>query len=173
VPSHFNWPLHCYRPTRLLPQNSVIFPVIILRASKLIHHLHKTNQIIFNTILTGSSSQIIYIYIQNKFREPPQSLKPLSYKHFLIMSSNTALRMKRVCPYEHHVFLHLPIKIPHVKQIYININSVKFSMTVATQLSSICPFPSDCITSVPDKQISSNKLISRCNQKIDEHMSSN
>jgi len=63
VPSHFNWPLHCYRPTRLLPQNSVIFPVIILRASKLIHHLHKTNQIIFNTILTGSSSQIIYIYI--------------------------------------------------------------------------------------------------------------
>ena len=53
--------------------------------------------------------------------------------------------------------MHLPIIIPHVKQIYINTNSVEFSMTVAIELSSIIPVLSECITSVPDKEMSSNK----------------
>ena len=60
---------------------------------------------------------IILYYIQNKFREPPQSLTRLSHQQFFIVSSHTALRPMRVCPYEHHIFSHLPIKIPYVNQI--------------------------------------------------------
>ena len=59
--------VHRYRTTKHLPQNTLIFLVINLSGSKLRHQLHRTYHTIFNTILTGSSNQNIYIKKQTNF----------------------------------------------------------------------------------------------------------